>query len=211
VCASIVRIEVAGPERRARRLVFDDGHEPREVSAAIVRELGLQEGSQVDPHELERSLDAVEFEFAKARALQLLGYRERSQAELASKLVASGYPLCVAASVVARFVEVELVDDRRLASAFVRSKAAAGYGDRRIARELRAKGVSEDLVSEVLVGLASSGCDVVRARASLRGRVPADAAEARKLVRRLVGRGFDLSVAIQAVDPAVELDDADTP
>jgi SOS response regulatory protein OraA/RecX len=39
-----------------------------------------------------------------------------------------------------------------------------------------------------------------RARHALRGRTAADRKERDKLVRRLVTRGFDLSIAIRAVD-----------
>ena len=207
MCAMITRIEAAGPERRARRLVFDDGCEAREVSSSVCRELALQEGQQVDPAALEESIRAIEVRLAKARALQLLGYRERSEAELTSKLRASGYPPDVASSVVARFVDVELVDDRRFAFAFARSKAASGYGDRRIARELKARGIPEALLEEVLATFDPSSDELSRARSAMRGRIPADASQARKLVRRLVARGFDLSVAIKAVESRGDFDE----
>ena len=209
MCATIVRIEAAGPERRARRLVFDDGHEPRDVSSAVARQLSLQEGLEVDLVALEESIGSIETSLAKARALQLLGYRERSRSELFSKLCATGYPAPVADLVVARFVEVELVDDFRFAAAFARSRAAAGYGNRRIARELAAKGISDELVAEALGSLEPPDTELSRAQAALQGRMPADTVEARKLVRRLVSRGFDLSVAIQAVDATGDLRDSD--
>ena len=202
MCATILRIEVAGPERRARRIFFDDEHEPRQVSTAILKELALGVGVVVDPDQLEAAVGEIELQFAKSRALQLLGYRERSRAELTAKLLATGYPRDVVDTVVARFVEVELVDDRRYAWAFARSRSAAGYGSRRIARELQSKGISESLVAEVLHDVAPAQDDFARATSALRGRTPADASEGRRLVRRLVGRGFDLSVAIRAVEAA---------
>ena len=204
MCATIIRIEVAGPERRARRLVFDDGHDSRDVSTAIMRELALEVGTQIDPTDLECTLQGIELDRAKARALQLLGYRERSEAELRGKLVASGYPPGVANAVVARFVQVELVDDSRFAAAFARSKVSAGYGNRRIARELQFKGISESLVADTLETLGEREDDVSRARRALRGRAPADPNEERRLVRRLVARGFDLATALRAVGSSAE-------
>jgi len=204
VIATIIRIESAGPERRARRLVFDQGLEPRETSAAALKALGLVEGVAVDSQRLEADLQAIEGDLAKVRALQLLGYRERCEAELTRKLIATGYSSAIARSVVQRYVEVELVDDRRFATAFARIRVAAGYGDRRIARELADKGVPEELALEALEGLHESGDEAARARRALRGRVARDRREADKLVRRLVSRGFSVSVALQALEVDTE-------
>lgn len=195
----IARIETAGPERRARRIVFDDGAEPRITSAAVVKSLGLEVGVSVDPTTLEQALHGCEYDLAKERALQLLGYRERSSAELVLKLDNTGYPHDISVAVMRRFVEVELVDDTRFASVWVRSRRAAGYGARRIARELHEKGVDGQLVEAVLEQGGEGADQLQAARAALRGRVPRDRAEYNRLVRRLVSRGFELSVALEAV------------
>ena len=200
MCPQIVRIEDAGPDRKARRLVFDDGSEPRLTSAAVVKSLGIVEGLSVSESTLEASLAEVELPLAKERALMLLGYRDRSRAELARKLRDAGYPAPVAAQVVKRFVEIELVDDERFAAAWVRTRAAAGYGARRIDQELAQKGIAPEVASAALESVAASDEQLVRARAALRGRVAADRKERDKLVRRLVAKGFSVQTAIQALD-----------
>ena len=200
MCPQIVRIEDAGPDRKARRLVFDDGSEPRLTSAAAVKSLGIVEGLSVGDSTLEASLAEVEFPLAKERALMLLGYRDRPRAELARKLRDAGYPAAVATQVVERFVDVELVDDERFAAAWVRTRAAAGYGARRIGQELTRKGIAPEVAAAALESIAGSDEQLARARAALRGRVAADRKERDKLVRRLVGKGFSLQTAIQALD-----------
>jgi len=200
MCPQIVRIEDAGPDRKARRLVFDDGSEPRLTSAAVVKSLGIVEGLSVSESTLEASLAEVELPLAKERALMLLGYRDRSRAELARKLRDAGYPAPVAAQVVKRFVEIELVDDERFAAAWVRTRAAARYGARRIDQELAQKGIAPEVASAALESVAASDEQLVRARAALRGRVAADRKERDKLVRRLVAKGFSVQTAIQALD-----------
>ena len=137
----IARIEDAGPDRKARRLTFEDGIEPRITSASVVKELGLEEGLSIDADVLEASLAEVELLLAKERALRLLGYRERSRAELVRKLCDSGYPEAIASQVAERFAEIELLDDERFAAVWVRTRNAAGFGARRIASELAEKGL----------------------------------------------------------------------
>jgi regulatory protein len=198
---TIQRIESVGPDRRARRLFFDDSSEPRVTSAAALKLLSLDVGSEVDLEELLTALAEHEPQLARDRALQLLGYRERSRAELRQRLLDNGYPARVVDSVVDRFCEVELVDDARFASAWVRSRGGAGYGRRRIARELEEKGVDEFIIQAALDEELLDD-ELSRARASLRGRLPRDAKDRERLVRRLVSRGFEFRTALDAVGRA---------
>jgi regulatory protein len=153
----------------------------------------------VDPQELCVALAEHEPRLARERALQLLGYRERSRTELLERLLVNGFPREVAESVVERFCEVELVDDSRFASAWIRTRVSAGYGRRRIARELAEKGVDDHLIQSALDD-EIHGDEAYRARDSLRGRRPRDAKDRERLIRRLVSRGFELRVALEAVD-----------
>ena len=195
----IVRIEDAGPDRKARRLVFDDDTPSRITSAAAVKELCLTADAAVDADALEDALAEVEPGLAKERALRLLGYRERSEVELAAKLGDSGYGEAIVAPIVARFRELGLVDDERFAGTFVRSRVAAGLGTRRIQRELAEKGVSTHVASAALDQDCPVEAQLSRARESLRGRTATDRKTRDRLVRWLVSRGYDLSTAIEAV------------
>jgi SOS response regulatory protein OraA/RecX len=214
VGTTIVRIENAGPGLRARRLVFEDGSEPRLTSKAALKELGLEVGAETSPETLEAALSEIELPLAKDRALMLLGYREHSQFELAKKLRECGYPRDIAEAVVKRFVEVQLVDDARFAASWVRSRRSARYGTRRIKQELDRKGISEDVVLAALEEESPDGDDeLARAQAALGARVAEDRKGRDKLVRRLVGRGFSLGVAIEAVNSSAAsgCDTMDTP
>jgi len=204
--AHITRIETAGPDSRARRIVFDDGSEPRLTAAAVLKQLPLETGMAVEPSDLNEQLLKIELPLAKDRVLRLLGYREHTRSELVAKLRHGGYPASVAEQVLDRFSEVELIDDSRFAHAWVRTRVAAGFGRMRIARELADKGVDPDIASAALAE-ELEGCDeVARARSALRGKRPADRKERERLIRKLVTKGFALRVALAALDAA---DDAD--
>ncbi len=198
----ITRIENAGPTLRARRIFFDQDPIPRTTSAAVVKRLGIVVDESVERSELERRISVEEEPLARERALQLLGYRERSAAELLSKLRDGGYPDSVARPIVERYCEVELVDDARFAAAWARSRVAAGYGSRRIARELAEKGVAPEIITTVLEESCDPEGESALALRSLRGRTPRDAKDSQRLIRRLVARGFSMSSARGAVEDA---------
>jgi regulatory protein len=202
--SQILRIETAGPARKARRLYLADGTEPRLTSAAVVRRLGLVEGASFDHTELEQLLAAEEPSAAKERALALLGYRERSVCELRQGLRDSGYGEAVIAPVVARLADLGLVDDGRFAELWIRSRLASSIGRRRIEQELIRKGVDHTLVEAAFQEAEGTVDDEKkRARAALGRRTASSRKERERLIRRLVNRGFELSVALEAVDEAV--------
>lgn len=198
MCALIVRIESAGPNLRARRIFFKDDPEYRTTASTVVKRLGIIEGMEVDRTALEAELASEELPLAKERALKLLGYRERSAFELHRKLRDSGFSDSVSSAVVRRFSEIELIDDERFASGWIRSRRARGYGERRIARELAEKGLAPELVAAVLQ-IEDGEDETDRAVKTLRGKVPRDPADVQRLTKRLLGRGFSLSVAREAV------------
>lgn len=207
MCPLIVRIESAGPDLRARRIFFEDDPDYRTTASTVVKRLELTEGMEIDRAALEADLAMEELPLAKERALKLLGYRERSASEVHRKLRDSGFPDSVSRAVVERFSDIELIDDVRFASAWTRSRRSGGYGERRIARELADKGVAPDIIAAALE--ADDGTDEAdRALTALRGKVPGDRAESQRLTKKLLGRGFSLSVARDAVSRAGGVVDA---
>ncbi len=199
MCALIVRIESAGPNLRARRIFFEDDPEYRTTASTVVKRLGITEGMEIDRAAFEAELASEELPLAKERALKLLGYRERSAFELQRKLRDSGFSDSVSCAVVRRFSDIELIDDERFASGWIRSRRARGYGERRIARELAEKGIAPELIAVVLE-IDDGEDEADRAVKTLRGKVPRDPADVQRLTKRLLGRGFSLSVAREAVN-----------
>ncbi len=193
-------VETAGPGRRARRLVFADGSEPRTTSAAVVKEMGLEPGTPVERTVLESTLREAEELLAKERALRLLGYRERSVAEVDKRLADDGYPAAIREATVQRLVDLGLIDDERFALVFARSRLAAGYGTRKIGAELKQRGIEPPAVQRVMHEALGDEDELSRARKVLRGQVPSDRKERDRLLRKLVARGFDFGIAVAAVD-----------
>ena len=149
----------------------------------------------------------ISLELARSKAEELLNRRDYSSSELAAKLREAGYHASVADEVVARFVEVGLLDDGRFAELFARSKAAAGWGRIKIERELARRGVGpiEDVPGWPDEFFGDEG-PAQRARELIeRKPVPRENAYP-KLVRFLVSRGFSLSVAKDVVSERLARD-----
>jgi len=193
-------IETAGPDRRARRLVFRDGIEPRVTSASVVKDLGLEADCRLDQAEFESAIDAAERRAAKERALRILASRERSSYEVTQRLVDDGYPARLSRETVERMVELGLIDDRRFADMWARSRFAAGFGSRRVLNELARRGIDAAAAQSAVAEAAGENDELKRAIAALGGRSANNRKERERLIRRLVTRGFDLRVAIAALD-----------
>ncbi|HPR06131.1 MAG TPA: recombination regulator RecX [Denitromonas sp.] len=133
-------------------------------------------------------------ESLKTRALRLLSQREHSRAELTRKLAPHGTPEEIVA-LLERLEDVDLQSDARFAESYVRSRQAR-YGSRRIALDLKQRGVSDDLIAAAL-DEGSEGDDQARARdvwAKKFGTPPVDAREWARQARFLQGRGFGADV-----------------
>jgi regulatory protein len=129
---------------------------------------------------------------ARAQALKLLARREHARGELIQKLVARGHDRAVAGQVLDELGERGLLSETRFVDHLVGVKSGRGAGPRRIAAELRAKGVAK---ADVEAGLAASDADWVaeceKARRKRFGEaLPVVAAEKARQMRFLAQRGF---------------------
>ena len=126
----------------------------------------------------------------KARAMRLLARREHSRAELARKLAAHAAESDDVAALLDELSTKRWLSDVRFAEQSIRAKSRR-FGPRKLAYDLRAKGVDEE---SILAGLRAAGIDgVSRIQDIWRSRFhspPADDREKARQARFLVGRGF---------------------
>jgi regulatory protein len=139
-------------------------------------------------------------------ALDLLSRRDHFRRELEDKLLRRDLPDEEIEAAIARCEALGLIDDARVAERFVEVRAASrGWGPRRLAAELKQRGVRHDDAERIATlppGLAE---DAVRtALRKLEIRAPAgwwrDGQRRGRMVSSLITRGFEAEVAIAAVD-----------
>jgi len=132
------------------------------------------------------------------RALNLLGYRARSEAEMRDRLRRYGYVEETVENVILRLQELGYVDDAEFARLKAREKARR-YGPRRVSAELRQSGVGEALAQEVVQEEFAGRSEVGEARSAAARRYNGRGsdAEARRVYGFLVRRGYSAEVCAQ--------------
>jgi regulatory protein len=185
-------------ERRGKARVFVDGEYWAELDAGVAIECGLREGAAFSWEELAQARVAGERPVAMGRALNLLGYRARSEAEIRDRLGRYGYAGETIEAVVGRLEELGYLDDAEFARLKAREKARR-YGPRRVSVELRKSGVGEELAREVVEEEFAGRSEVGEARSAAARRYNGRGsdAEARRVYGFLVRRGYSAEVCAQ--------------
>ena len=178
--------------------MFVDREYWAELDSGVAIECGLRVGAAFDWEELGRARVAGERPVAMGRALNLLGYRARSEAEIRERLGRYGYAGETIEAVVGRLEELGYVDDAEFARLKAREKARR-YGPRRVSVELRKSGVGEELAREAVEEQFAGRSEVEEARSAAARRYNGRGsdAEARRVYGFLVRRGYSAEVCAQ--------------
>ena len=124
--------------------------------------------------------------------MDFLARREHSEQELQRKLLARGYTPETIGEALTGLKAAGIQNDARFAEAYIRNRVANGYGPVRITRELHERGVSRELVTQVLAALDTDWEEQVQAvRHKKFGRqAPSDIKDKARQSRFLQYRGF---------------------
>jgi len=102
---------------------------------------------------------------ARNAAYRLLTYRPRSRKELEDKLRDKEFPASIVASVIDHVTRLGYLNDATFARQWAESRVRhRGFGKRRIAQELKAKGIDLELIGETLKGLFEEATEADIAR-----------------------------------------------
>lgn len=165
-------------------------------------------GSAADP-----TPEADPYELARSIVLRQLSMAPRSRRQLLTKLLERGISEQVAAEILDRYEEVQLIDDAEFARMWVRSRAQTrSLARSAIKRELADKGITGELAEEALSQRSdederAAAEDLVRRK--LRPLAdPTDRADRDKQVRRLVAmlarKGYAPSLAFAIVKDVLD-------
>lgn len=155
------RIEALSASKRRRGWtdVRLDGALRFTLPRAVVDELGLSVGDEVDPADLDRRRAAAEREEALRLALRYLSVRPRSHRELERHLGRKQLSPPAIRAALERCADLGYVDDRAFAAAFARDRIRLRpRGVARMVAELRKRGVAgADAEAGVAVALDDEG------------------------------------------------------
>lgn len=191
--------EITGvKERRGRARVSLDGEFWAELDAGVAIERGLREGAAFSWEELWEARVAGERPLAMTRALNLLGYRARSEGEVRERLGRHGYAPETVGAVVGRLGELGYLDDEDFARQRAWEKARK-YGPRRVSADLLKSGVGREIASRTVAEEFEGRSELEDARSAAARRYNGEGseAEARRVYGFLARRGYSAGVCAE--------------
>ncbi len=184
--------------------------EPLTLPADVVLAEGVVPGREFTDHQWRRILLAAEAADAYEKVLTLLGQRAHSRTELWRKLRARKFGRRTVEATLDKAEKLGLVNDRQFAMIFVEEKLrTAGWGIRRLAGELRRRGIDANLVEDVLAEFGDElspeaaferALDLAQRRRHTWERIDDPRKRRDKLYRLLASRGFDMATAYRVWD-----------
>ena len=199
-------------ERGHFRLTLDNG-ETVVVSAELFRERPFAEGDPINMEEYDEWLLPRQYRAALDRAVALLAQRAHSRGEIEQKLLHAHYRPATVDMVLYKLQREGLLDDADFARQWAASRVSRRLGNRRIAQELRHKGVSADDIEEALSDIDEDEqleAAVTLTEKALQRAKPGE--DPRKTAQRITGmlarRGYSWDVAREALQRVMrDLDD----
>ncbi len=186
------KITALKPQLRSRdRInVYLDGEYA--FSLADLTAVNLKLDVWLSDEEIARLQTADEVERARARVLDFLSYRPRSEWEIRQYLQKHKHSSSAIEAVVNALSEVNLIDDSAFTQYWLENRAQfRPKGKRVLSRELRQKGVSSQLIDETLEAYdeEEAARRVLTEQARRLTNLPPDVFR-RRLIERMARRGF---------------------
>lgn len=138
--------------------------------------------------------------------MRLCSRAEKSSGDALRLMRTWGVPEGERQGVLDKLISDKFIDDRRYAEAYVREKSQlAGWGERKIAMQLRLKGIERETISSALAEFMDNDNQMERLHDKLQKKLRTTKAandfELRgKLLRYALGLGYDYDMAMEAVD-----------
>ena len=175
----------------------------------------LHVGQELSEEKISELQEQETKEAGLQKALQLLSYRPRSEAEIRQKMKKAGFDLEVITKVLDRLRETGLVRDESFARDWVENRSALKPRSRKmLAYELRQKGVAEETIEQALETTSEDEDLAFQAATRYAHKLPASDWQEfhRRLMSFLARRGFSYETAktvVRQVWKGLQSDDGD--
>lgn len=160
--------------------------------------------SEMTPQPRERKTKTAQQ--ALQSLMRLCARSEKSTGDALRLMRTWGVPEAEQRGVLEKLIADRYIDNRRYAEAYTREKSRlAGWGERKIAMQLRLKGVERETISAVLAEVLQDDSMAERLQEKLEKKLrtvkAANDYELRgKLLRYALGLGYDYDMAAEAVE-----------
>ena len=141
--------EITKYKKHLTKLTLDNGQEIL-LDNDVVIEACVHEDTSLTEQKLNELIFESDYRRAKSRALWYLDRAALTEKALFDKLIKAGFKRQASAAVIARFVELGMLDDRRFAFEFAERCAQSNISRREAFHKLCLKGVDRELANEAL-------------------------------------------------------------
>lgn len=147
-----MKISKIEPQKRKGRVnIYVNDNFALGIDEEIMIKYNLKVDMEIDDNFMENILLAEEENKALNYALRLLSYRQRSEKEIFDALKRKGYMNKHIENVIASCLDKNYLNDKNFARSFANDKINLNkYGPERIKHELLLKGVSKQIIEEVV-------------------------------------------------------------
>lgn len=142
-------VEIKPSKLHLNLVVLSNGEEVL-LDKDVCAEHSLMTDMEIDSEELENLKFQSDYVRAKARALWYLDRMDYSEKALFDKLVQKGFEKKAASAVIAKLVELGLLDDRRFGERLCEKLLTSGSSKRAAMQKMFQKGLPYDLCRELL-------------------------------------------------------------
>lgn len=175
--------------------IFLDGESAFTVYKGELSRYHLEEGAVLPPEVYEELVNGVLKKRAILRAMHILERTDKTEAQLRKKLEESEYPKEAVESAIAYVTSYGYLDDRRYAKHYIEWKKQ-GKGKARLKMELVQKGISREIIEEVLESTDFGETREMIRQIILKKRktnIPMNEKEKQRLYGFLMRKGFSSS------------------
>lgn len=182
--------------------VFIDGEYAFSLDEVDALVMGIKPGKEIDREKLGEMLFASQFAKAKNEALKLISRKSVCRKMVEDLLGEKKFDAEITDAVCNELESLGYIDDYSYATFFIEYAAEKLWGERKIRYELGIKGISKDIIEEVISGafIADSKALSQIITEKYRGLDLEDIKVKQKIQRFLVTRGFDFSDINEAIN-----------
>lgn len=158
----------------------------------------LYQGKHLSPADLERILGQSENKTALNKALRYISIKKCSEKMMLDYLGKKGFSENACNYALSKLSDYRYIDDADYAASFV--NFSGGKGRRKIAYELKNKGISEDIINNVKKDDDKEEADCkAAAEKFLKNKDIADPVIKQKLIRNLLYKGFEYEIILRVL------------
>ena len=197
-------IGIKKEKQHLTRLCLLDGSEVL-LDNDVCSEKCLAVGMSLEPADLKALADESDYRRAKSRAVWYLDRMDHTEKGLYNKLLRAGFGEKASAKVVARFVEVGLIDDERFAQNYAERLMEANVSKREAMQKMLQKGVPYELAKRVLSESETDELTQIKKLLDKKYRTKLnDERGAEKVFAALVRKGFSFGAVREALKSYIE-------